>query len=117
MSNKEIGDTFVTWNTVLDSFLIKATGDIMYFNNNDGQPLVEKILESAVQKGTGRWAAMNALDLGIPLTLISEAVFSRYLSSMKSERNEAARNFGFLGESTTFDGDKTQFLANLEQAL
>jgi 6-phosphogluconate dehydrogenase len=75
MTNKEMGDVFAKWNKgVLDSFLIEITRDIMYFNDDDGKPLVEKILDAAGQKGTGKWTAINALDLGMPVTLIGEAV-------------------------------------------
>lgn len=75
LSNKEMGDVFAQWNKgVLDSFLIEITRDILYFNDDDGTPLLEKILDSAGQKGTGKWTAINALDLGMPVTLIGEAV-------------------------------------------
>jgi 6-phosphogluconate dehydrogenase len=75
LSNKEMGDVFTKWNKgVLDSFLIEITRDILYFNDDDGTPLLEKILDSAGQKGTGKWTAINALDLGMPVTLIGEAV-------------------------------------------
>src|SRR6201990_755845 len=75
LKNKEIGDVFAKWNKgVLDSFLIEITRDIMYFNDDDGTPLLEKILDSAGQKGTGKWTAVNALELGMPVTLIGEAV-------------------------------------------
>src|SRR5450432_1953889 len=91
MKNKEIGDVLAKWNKgVLDSFLIEITRDIMYFNDDDGTPLVEKILDSAGQKGTGKWTAINALDLGMPVTLIGEAVFARCLSSLKAERVAAS---------------------------
>lgn len=86
MSNKEMGDTFAQWNKgVLDSFLVEITRDILYFNDEDGTPLLEKILDSAGQKGTGKWTAINALDMGQPVTLIGEAVFARCLSSLKGE--------------------------------
>jgi len=117
MSNKEIGDVLTEWNKgVLDSFLIEITRDIMYKNDDkDGSPIVEKILDSAGQKGTGKWTAINALDLGMPVTLIGEAVFARCLSSLKSERIRAS---GLLdGPSPSFSGDKKQFIDNLEQAL
>jgi 6-phosphogluconate dehydrogenase len=79
LSNKEMGDVFTKWNKgVLDSFLIEITRDILYYNDEDGQPLLEKILDSAGQKGTGKWTAINALDLGMPVTLIGEAVSSTY---------------------------------------
>ena len=116
LKNKEIGDVFTKWNKgVLDSFLIEITRDIMYFNDDDGTPLVEKILDSAGQKGTGKWTAINALDLGMPVTLIGEAVFARCLSSIKDERGRASKILG--GPSPKFDGDKEEVLKNLEQAL
>ncbi|KFY58943.1 hypothetical protein V496_05900 [Pseudogymnoascus sp. VKM F-4515 (FW-2607)] len=119
MSNKEIGDVFTTWNKgVLDSFLIEITRDIMYYNDEtDGQPLLEKILDSAGQKGTGKWTAINALDLGMPVTLIAESVLARCLSSIKGERTRASEKLQFVGRSTKFEGNKEQFLADLEQAL
>ncbi|KAF1816709.1 decarboxylating 6-phosphogluconate dehydrogenase [Eremomyces bilateralis CBS 781.70] len=116
MSSKEIGDVFAKWNKgVLDSFLIEITRDIMYFNDDDGSSLVEKILDSAGQKGTGKWTAINALDLGMPVTLIGEAVFARCLSSLKSERGRAAKVLG--GPTPEFSGDREQFIDDLEQAL
>jgi len=118
LKNKEIGDVFAKWNKgVLDSFLIEITRDIMYFNDDDGTPLLEKILDSAGQKGTGKWTAINALDLGMPVTLIAEAVLSRCLSSLKSERTRASKVLQFVGRSTKFEGNKEQFLEDLEQAL
>jgi 6-phosphogluconate dehydrogenase len=116
MSGEEMGDVFAEWNKgVLDSFLIEITRDVLYFNDDDGTPLVEKILDSAGQKGTGKWTAINALDLGMPVTLIGEAVFARCLSSLKDERGRAAKLLE--GPTPKFEGDKKQFLANLEQAL
>lgn len=118
MSNKEMGDVFSKWNKgVLDSFLIEITRDIMYFNDDDGQPLVEKILDKAGQKGTGKWTAINALDLGMPVTLIAEAVLGRCLSSIKDERVEASGKLEFVGRVKSFEGSKEQFLDDLEQAL
>jgi 6-phosphogluconate dehydrogenase len=118
MKNKEIGDVFTQWNKgVLDSFLIEITRDIMYFNDDDGTPLVEKILDKAGQKGTGKWTAINALDLGMPVTLIAEAVLARCLSSIKEERGRASTALQFVGRSNKFEGNKEQFLEDLEQAL
>jgi 6-phosphogluconate dehydrogenase len=118
MSHKEMGDVFAKWNKgVLDSFLIDITKDIMYFNDDDGTPLLEKILDSAGQKGTGKWTAINALDLGMPVTLIAEAVLGRCLSSLKKERIVASKKLEFVGRSTNFEGNKEQFLDDLEQAL
>jgi 6-phosphogluconate dehydrogenase len=117
MKDKEIGDVFAKWNKgVLDSFLIEITRDIMYkTDDKDGIPIVEKILDSAGQKGTGKWTAINALDLGMPVTLIGEAVFARCLSSLKAERGRAANVLE--GPTPSFSGDKEKFLENLEQAL
>lgn len=119
LSNKEIGDVFTKWNKgVLDSFLIEITRDIMYYNDDDGTPLVEKILDQAGQKGTGKWTAVNALDLGMPVTLIAEAVLARCLSAIKDERADASTKLEFVSRNNgKFDGDKAQFLDDLEQAL
>lgn len=118
MPNKEIGDVFAQWNKgVLDSFLIEITRDIMYFNDDDGTPLVEKILDQAGQKGTGKWTAVNALDLGQPVTLIAEAVMARCLSAIKEQRVTASSKLHFEGRVHKFDGDKKQFLEDLEQGL
>jgi len=117
MKDKEISEVFAKWNNgVLDSFLIEITRDILAFDDEDGTPLVEKILDSAGQKGTGKWTAINALDLGIPLTLVGEAVFSRCLSSLKPERVRASKVLSGP-EIKPFTGDKEEFLKNLEQAL
>lgn len=116
-TDKEIAEVFSTWNKgVLDSFLIEITRDILFFQDNDGTPLVEKILDTAGQKGTGKWTAVNALDLAIPVTLIGEAVFSRTLSAIKDERVRASK---ILTGPTIpkFTGDKKTFVDNLEQAL
>jgi 6-phosphogluconate dehydrogenase len=116
LSDKEMGDVFDRWNKgVLDSFLIEITRDVLQYNDDDGKPLVEKILDSAGQKGTGKWTAINALDLGMPVTLIGEAVFARCLSSLKSERGRASKLLA--GPSPAFSGDKQEFLDHLEQAL
>lgn len=92
LGESEIGDIFATWNKgVLDSFLMEITRDILKFNDTDGTPLVTKILDKAGQKGTGKWTAINALDLGMPVTLIGEAVFARCLSGIKDERVKASK--------------------------
>lgn len=83
----QIGEVFSKWNKgELDSYLIEITSHIFSYKDTDGKPLVEKILDVAGQKGTGKWTAISALDLGIPVTLIGEAVFARCLSSLKEER-------------------------------
>lgn len=116
LSDSEMSDVFAEWNKgVLDSFLIEITRDVLKFNDDDGSPLVEKILDSAGQKGTGKWTAINALDLGMPVTLIGEAVFARCLSSLKQERGRASKVLS--GPQPDFTGDKKKFLTNLEQAL
>ena len=117
LPDKEIADVFAEWNKgVLDSFLIEITRDILYYNDKDGVPLVEKILDSAGQKGTGKWTAINALDLGMPVTLIAEAVLGRCLSAIKDERVEASGKLEFVGRVKEFDGSREQFLDDLEQA-
>lgn len=119
-TDKEIGNVFATWNKgVLDSFLIEITRDILLYDDVDGTPLVEKIMDTAGQKGTGKWTAINALDLGMPVTLIGEAVFSRCLSAIKAERVKAS---GLLTGPEIPAGivtaeNKQQFVDDLEQAL
>lgn len=116
MSADEMADVFDKWNKgVLDSFLIEITRDVLRFKDEDGSALVEKILDSAGQKGTGKWTAINALDLGMPVTLIGEAVFARCLSSLKEERGRAAKVLE--GPKPEFTGNKQEFVDNLEQAL
>ena len=116
LSDKEMGDVFDKWNKgVLDSFLIEITRDVLRFTDDDGTALVEKILDSAGQKGTGKWTAINALDLGMPVTLIGEAVFARCLSSIKGERGRASKVLD--GPKPEFSGNKQEFIDNLEQAL
>lgn len=83
LTPKEMSEVFAEWNKgVLDSFLIEITRDVLAFDDDDGKPLVEKILDSAGQKGTGKWTAINALDLGIPVTLIGEVGPMSALSHM-----------------------------------
>ncbi|KDB24558.1 6-phosphogluconate dehydrogenase, decarboxylating 1 [Trichophyton interdigitale MR816] len=116
MTPAEIGDIFEKWNKgVLDSFLIEITRDILRYNDDDGTALLEKILDAAGQKGTGKWTAINALDLGMPVTLIGEAVFGRCLSSLKDERIRASKVL--KGPEPDFKGDCQEFINNLEQAL
>jgi 6-phosphogluconate dehydrogenase len=116
MATAEMGAVFADWNKgKLDSYLIEISADILAFTGDDGQPVVDKILDSAGQKGTGKWTAVAALESGIPLTLIGEAVFSRFLSALKEERVAAA---AALGSATpVYSGDKAALIADLEQAL
>jgi 6-phosphogluconate dehydrogenase len=116
LSYDEMHSIFRAWNEgELNSYLIEITRDIMAFKDSDGKPLVEKILDKAGQKGTGKWTVVSALDAGVPLTLISEAVFSRTLSSQKDERVEAARIIG--GAPSKFTGDKKAFVNDIHDAL
>ena len=116
MSNDEMHTTFKKWNEgELNSYLIEITADILKFKEEDGSYLVDKILDTAGQKGTGKWTASVALDLGSPLTLIGEAVFSRYLSSIKDDRVEASKHLS--GPSINFTGDKAKALDNIHDAL
>lgn len=116
LSADEMHAIFKEWNKgELDSYLIEITRDILGYKDADGKPLVDKILDTAGQKGTGKWTAVAALDLGIPLTLIGEAVFSRCLSSEKSERVEASKILH--GPSAKFTGDKVKFLNDIKDAL
>ena len=116
MSADEMHEVFKIWNTGdLDSYLIEITRDILAFKDADGRPLVDKILDTAGQKGTGKWTSVVSLDLGIPLTLISEAVFARCLSAMKDERVEASQVLP--PPARKFKRDKQSFLNDLEKAL
>lgn len=118
LSDKEIGQVFAKWNKgVLDSFLVEITRDILLYDDVDGTPLLEKILDSAGQKGTGKWTAINALDLGMPVTLIGEAVFARCLSAVKLERVEASKILPGPTIPKDFIKDKQAFIDDLEQAL
>ena len=106
MSNDEMHKVFKDWNEgELNSYLIEITADILKFKDKDGTYLVDNILDTAGQKGTGKWTATVALELGTPLTLIGEAVFSRYLSSVKQERTKASKLLS--GPSLEFKGDRT----------
>jgi 6-phosphogluconate dehydrogenase len=116
MSADEMHEVFKKWNeTELDSYLIEITRDILAVKDADGKPLIDKIVDTAGQKGTGKWTGVAALDLGIPLTLIGEAVFSRCLSAIKDERVVASKVLS--GPKPSFTGDKAQFVVFLKQAL
>lgn len=116
MTSEEIHEVFKDWNKgTLNSYLIEITRDIFAFKDTDGEILVEKILDTAGQKGTGKWTAITALDLGVPLTLIGESVFSRCLSAQKRERTEAAKVFP--RHKQIFTGDRKALLAKLHGAV
>jgi 6-phosphogluconate dehydrogenase len=115
-SMDEMHHIFQDWNKgVLNSFLIEITSHIFTQRDTDGKPLLEKILDVAGQKGTGKWTGISALDLGIPVTLIAEAVFARCLSSLKEERLQAEKLFP--APAVKFNGDKNKFIYDISQAL
>ena len=116
MSADEMSDIFAEWNKgELDSYLIEITADILAHKDEDGQPLVDKILDVAGQKGTGKWTVVNSAELGQPVTLISEAVYARCVSSFKDQRVNASKIL--IGPSTKFSGDKAEFIEQIRQAL
>ncbi|MGY3053766.1 6-phosphogluconate dehydrogenase [Pedobacter sp. UYEF25] len=116
MSAQEMHEVFKEWNEgALDSYLIEITRDILAFKDEDGVAMVDKILDTAGQKGTGKWTGTVALELGIPLTLITESVFSRCLSALKNERVEASKIL--TGPKPVFEGDKKEFINQLRDAL
>jgi 6-phosphogluconate dehydrogenase len=116
MTPDEMHEVFREWNKgELDSYLIEITRDILAFKDEDGQPLVEKILDTAGQKGTGKWTAVAALDQGVPLTLIGEAVFARCLSAQKDERVRASKVL--TGPAKKISGDKKAFINDIRDAL
>jgi 6-phosphogluconate dehydrogenase len=116
LSADDMHGIFDEWNQgELSSYLIEITAAILAYKDEDGLPLLDKILDTAGQKGTGKWTGINALDLGIPLTLIGEAVFARCLSAQKSERIKAAE---FLARpKRTFSGDKQAMINAIRDAL
>lgn len=116
LSPDEMHRIFTQWNkTELDSYLIGITAEILAFKDDDGLPLVEKILDKAGQKGTGKWFSVNSLDLGIPVTLIAEAVYARCLSAIKDERMVASKKLS--GPALKFSGDTTAFVEDIRLAL
>ncbi len=119
MNCDEMQKVFEKWNTgVLDSYLIDITKDILAVKDEDGEPLVDKILDTAGQKGTGKWTGISALDLGVPLTLIGESVFARVLSSLKEERVRAAAILGPRGKMPKIAvADRSVMIDALRDAL
>src|SRR5512140_56326 len=116
LSADEMHNIFAEWNKGdLDSYLIEITRDILAFKDTDGKPLVDKILDTAGQKGTGKWTGVAALDLGIPLTLIGEAVFARCLSAIKEERVKASKSLNEPDKK--YHGDRAKFLSDLKDAI
>jgi 6-phosphogluconate dehydrogenase len=116
MSNLEMSETFAKWNKgKLDSYLIDITKDILAYQDEQGEFVVDAIRDTAGQKGTGKWTATTALDAGSPLTLIGEAVFSRFLSALKDERVVAAKHLG--GVIKPLEEEKELFLDAIREAL
>jgi len=117
LDHPQMHEVFASWNEgVLDSYLIEITRDIMAYDDpDDGEPLVEKILDAAGQKGTGKWTVISALETGMPVTLIGEAVFARCLSALKDERVKAAKSL--KGPKTKFRGDAERFVNYIQDAL
>jgi 6-phosphogluconate dehydrogenase len=116
LSNDEMSAIFAEWNKgKLDSYLVEITSDILAFKDEHGRATIDLILDAAGQKGTGKWTVVNSLDQGIPLTLIGEAVFARFLSALKDERTTAAQSFS--DPAVTFTGDKQAFLNDIRDAL
>lgn len=112
----ELHEVFAEWNKgELDSFLIEITAEIFAKKDEDGTPLIDKILDTAGQKGTGKWTAISALDLGMPVTLIGEAVFARCLSAIKEERVAAAKVL--RGPNPPKGTDKKMFVEEVRRAL
>ena len=116
MSAGEMHEVFKEWNKgELNSYLIEITRDILAFKDTDGKPIVDKILDTAGQKGTGKWTGIASLDLGVPLTLIGEAVYARCISAQKEERVEASKLLS--GPKPSFTGDKKAFIEDIKNAL
>lgn len=116
MTPDEMHEVFKEWNEgELESYLIEITRDILAYKDEDGKPLVDKILDTAGQKGTGKWTVLASLDTGTPLTLIGEAVYARTLSAMKNDRVEASKVLS--GPKPKFEGNKKQFIEDIRKAL
>ena len=116
LNNAEMHKVFARWNEgKLNSYLIEITRDILAYQDKTGQYTLDQILDTAGQKGTGKWTAFSALDMGIPLTLINEAVLSRFLSALKEERVKAAEILS--GPDYKFTGDKKAFILDIHDAL
>jgi 6-phosphogluconate dehydrogenase len=116
MSADEMHQVFADWNQGdLDSYLIEITRDILAYKDEDGSPLVEKILDTAGQKGTGKWTVINSAELGMPITLIAEAVYSRCVSAIKDERVQAAKKL--KGPKPVIPGDRQKFIDSIRDAL
>lgn len=116
MTADEMHAVFAEWNkSELDSYLIEITRDILAYKDTDGQPLVDKILDAAGQKGTGKWTVINSAELGVPITLITEAVYARCVSAMKDERIVASKVL--KGPKPAIPTERARFVEDIRQAL
>jgi 6-phosphogluconate dehydrogenase len=116
MSNEEMHEAFARWNDgELDSYLIEITRDILATKDEEGRYVLDLILDTAGQKGTGKWTVISAATLGVPMTLVAEAVFARALSALKEERLEADKIL--RGPDASFDGDRAAFVEDIRQAM
>jgi 6-phosphogluconate dehydrogenase len=116
MSNEDMHGAFTEWNEgELDSYLIEITRDILGTKDEEGQYVLDLILDTAGQKGTGKWTVISAAGLGMPMTLVAEAVFARALSALKDERLAAEKVLA--GPEASFDGDRTAFVEDIRQAM
>ncbi|MDO5742303.1 MAG: NADP-dependent phosphogluconate dehydrogenase, partial [Vagococcus sp.] len=118
LSVEEVAEIFADWNKgELDSYLMEITADILTRKDEEtGKPIVDVILDAAGNKGTGKWTSQSALDLGVPLPLITESVFARYISAMKDERVAASKIIPAPTVSP-FEGNKEEFVEKIRQAL
>lgn len=117
LTNDELSKVFDEWNkSELDSFLIEITRNVLAYKNEKGQSQVDLILDTAGQKGTGKWTGISALDLGVPVTLIGEAVFARCLSALKNERVKASKILKGA-HFHKFEGDRQSFINDVKLAL
>jgi 6-phosphogluconate dehydrogenase len=116
MTADEMSAVYAEWNKgELDSYLIEITSHILAFKDTDGQPLVDKILDTAGQKGTGKWTVMSSMELAIPITLIAEAVYSRCVSALKNERVAASKKL--KGPRRAISTDRAKFTEDIRRAL
>ena len=116
LNTDEMSAVFTEWNKgELDSFLVQITAEILAFKDEDGQPLVDKILDAAGQKGTGKWTVISSAELAQPTSLITEAVYARVVSALKEQRLEASKVL--KGPGTSFEGEKKDFVEQIQQAL
>src|SRR5690348_3011108 len=116
LTAEDMHNVFAEWNKgELNSYLVEITRDILAFKDKDGQPLVDKILDTAGQKGTGKWTVMSSQELGIPITLIAEAVYARMISALKDERVTASKKL--RGPSPAIKGERARIIEDIRKAL